>query len=74
MEHTLSARYFACIYISFFLDLDDSWVGTSFPRGRVAFVPVLDKRVCLEALEEEDPGWFSFGHILGNLRQTVTQL
>ena len=51
MEHTLSV-FFACIYLSIFLDLDDSWVGTSFPRGRVAFVLVLDRRVCLEALEE----------------------
>lgn len=50
----------------------DSWLGKSFPRRRVASALVLGRLVCLEALEE-DPGWFLCGHILGNLRQTVTQ-
>lgn len=47
--------------------------GTSFPRRRVAFVLGLGGQVCLEALEE-NPSWFLFGHVLGNLWQTVTQL
>lgn len=71
MERLLGARDFAYIYISFPLDLD-SWTSMPFPRRRVAFVLVLGRLVCLEALRE-DPGRFLSGRILGNLQQTVTQ-
>lgn len=68
----LLARCFASIYVSFSLDSDDSWTGTSLPRRRAAFVLVWGRQVCLAALEE-NPSWFLFGHVLGTLRHTVTQ-